>query len=50
MLGSDFPYPLGETPVGDLVRNASFLEEAERSSILGGNALNFLGQRAEVLR
>lgn len=43
MMGSDYPYPLGETPAGGLVRGASFLTEEQRSAILGGNARRFLG-------
>ena len=43
MLGSDFPYPLGETPAGGLVRRATFLTEEQRAAILGGNARRFLG-------
>ena len=43
MLGSDYPYPLGERPVGKVVRDATFLDEAQRSAILGGNAAAFLG-------
>lgn len=43
MLGSDYPYPLGERPVGAVVRRAGFLDDAQRSLLLGGNALRFLG-------
>ncbi|MBB4920475.1 amidohydrolase family protein [Streptosporangium saharense] len=43
MLGSDFPYPLGETPVGSLIRGAGFLSEESRAKLLGGNAARFLG-------
>lgn len=43
MLGSDYPYPLGESPAGDLVRRAGFLTDEQRRAILGGNALRFLG-------
>ncbi|MEU4830239.1 amidohydrolase family protein [Streptosporangium sp. NPDC023615] len=44
MLGSDFPYPLGESPVGALVRGAGFLSEPARAKLLGGNAVRFLGR------
>ena len=30
ILGSDYPYPLGEQPVGELVRSASALDDATR--------------------
>lgn len=43
MLGSDFPYPLGERPVGHLIRSAEFLDEGQRCALLGGNALRWLG-------
>ncbi|MEV0590176.1 amidohydrolase family protein [Nonomuraea cavernae] len=42
MLGSDFPYPLGESPAGDLIRKAAFLTEEARAKLLGGNAERFL--------
>lgn len=43
MVGSDYPYPLGERPVGAVVRRANFLSESERQSICRGNAERFLG-------
>jgi len=43
MLGSDYPFPLGEQRVGTLVRGASFLDEGRRAAIMGGNAAAFLG-------
>ncbi|GGH61252.1 amidohydrolase family protein [Rothia aerolata] len=45
MLGSDYPYPLGETPVGTVVREASFLTDEQEAKILGGNAQRFLGMK-----
>lgn len=42
MLGTDFPYPLGEQPAGHLIRTAEFLDEEQRRAMLGGNALQFL--------
>ncbi|HEY1485461.1 MAG TPA: amidohydrolase family protein [Micromonosporaceae bacterium] len=41
MLGSDYPYPLGERPVGYLLRRAD-LEPDVRAAILGGNAATYL--------
>ncbi|KQX01781.1 aminocarboxymuconate-semialdehyde decarboxylase [Massilia sp. Root418] len=42
MLGSDYPYPLGEQEVGKLIRDADF--SAQRTSrLLGGNAGEFFG-------
>ncbi|MEU4571085.1 amidohydrolase family protein [Nonomuraea sp. NPDC023979] len=43
MLGSDYPYPLGESPVGALVRKAGFLSDEARAKLLSGNAGAFLG-------
>jgi len=43
MLGSDYPFPLGEDRIGSLVRNAAFLPEADKAAILGGNAVDFFG-------
>jgi aminocarboxymuconate-semialdehyde decarboxylase len=43
VVGSDYPYPLGERPAGNVVRKAAFLDEATRAKILSGNARAFLG-------
>lgn len=42
MMGSDYPYPLGERPAGAVVRRTP-MSEPERAAILGGNAVRFLG-------
>ncbi|MEV6907463.1 amidohydrolase family protein [Amycolatopsis sp. NPDC051071] len=42
MVGSDYPYPLGERPVGEVVRKSGFLSETERRLITSGNAERFL--------
>ncbi|MEU8246869.1 amidohydrolase family protein [Nonomuraea sp. NPDC048916] len=44
MAGSDYPYPLGERPAGEVVRRADFLDDEARAAILGGNAARFLGR------
>ena len=41
MLGSDYPFPLGEHRVGTLIRE-SHLPAAEKARLLGGNAAQFL--------
>jgi len=46
VLGSDYPFPLGEQQVGRLVRESAFLTEAQRRKLLGENALDFLGLAA----
>lgn len=41
MLGSDYPFPLGEPKIGALIEGADFLSPAERSRLLAGNAVDF---------
>jgi aminocarboxymuconate-semialdehyde decarboxylase len=43
VVGSDYPYPLGERPAGNVVRQAAFLGDAERQRIMWDNAEVFLG-------
>lgn len=43
MVGSDYPYPLGERPVGNVVRRSQFLDDTAKAALLGGNAARFLG-------
>ena len=45
VMGSDYPYPLGERPAGAVVRRASFLDDAARARLLSGNAEAFLGRK-----
>ncbi len=42
VLGSDYPYPLGERPVGQVVRKT--LSPAQQEKVLSTNALRFLGR------
>jgi aminocarboxymuconate-semialdehyde decarboxylase len=44
ILGSDYPYPLGERPVGRVVHESGFLTPAQRGKLLSGNARRFLGR------
>lgn len=44
VVGSDYPYPLGERPAGGVVRKATFLDEPTRTRILSDNARTFLGR------
>ncbi|MEU3983499.1 amidohydrolase family protein [Streptomyces sp. NPDC026672] len=44
MVGSDYPYPLGERPAGAVVANSGFLTDEQRSLILRGNAERFLAR------
>lgn len=41
MLGTDYPYPLGEQQMGALVRGAETLSSEEKDRILGHNAAQF---------
>lgn len=43
MVGSDYPYPFGERPVGRVVEESDFLSESDRAAIREGNARRFLG-------
>ena len=44
IVGSDYPYPLGERPVAEVVGRAEFLTDAQRARLLSTNALRFLGR------
>jgi aminocarboxymuconate-semialdehyde decarboxylase len=46
MLGSDYPFPLGEERVGLLIRQCDLPEDA-KAKLLGGNAATFLGLRSD---
>ena len=43
MVGSDYPYPLGERPVGAVLDRADFLDDVQKQAIRRDNALRFLG-------
>ena len=47
MVGSDYPYPIGERPAGAVVRTNPLLSDDERSRIMTTNALRFLGNERE---
>ena len=49
LLGSDYPFPLGEERVGSLIRGSS-LTQGVKSSLLGGNAKRFLGLVEETAK
>ena len=48
MVGSDYPFPLGERPVGSVVDRADFLSDEQRADLLHGNARRFLSLRSPV--
>jgi aminocarboxymuconate-semialdehyde decarboxylase len=43
VLGSDYPFPLGEDQPGHLIESSNLFDDEEKESMLGGNALHFLG-------
>ena len=47
MLGSDYPFPLGEQTIGALVRGAGFLSAAQQQGILSDNAVSFFNLQEE---
>jgi aminocarboxymuconate-semialdehyde decarboxylase len=49
MLGSDYPFPLGELEAGKMVSGSSLFTPEEKSAILHQSALTFLGRSAEGL-
>ena len=48
MLGSDYPYPLGEQRVGGLIRAQRTLPATTRAKLLRGNAARLFGLEAPV--
>src|ERR1022692_4281729 len=47
MLGSDYPFPLGEERVGSLIRQSN-LPQHTKAKLLSGNAIRFLGLKSEA--
>jgi len=47
MLGTDFPFPLGEDPAGSLVESMADFTTALKDKILSENAFQFLGLQKE---
>ncbi len=43
MLGSDYPFPLGEIVPGNLIAEAPFLSDADKAKLHAGNAAAFFG-------
>ncbi len=48
VMGSDYPYPLGEIPAGSSIRDNALLSDDERVSLLRGNATTFLGRGTQI--
>jgi aminocarboxymuconate-semialdehyde decarboxylase len=46
MLGSDYPFPLGEHGIGSLIRSSPLAEQT-KIRLLGANAMEFLGLKSE---
>jgi aminocarboxymuconate-semialdehyde decarboxylase len=49
MLGSDYPFPLGEQQVGSLVRGSTALNAESKQRLLGGNAAAFFEIAGETV-
>ncbi len=49
LLGSDYPYPLGEEHIGALIRNSDLSSQA-KAKLLGGNAAELFGIKAAPVR
>jgi aminocarboxymuconate-semialdehyde decarboxylase len=47
MLGTDYPFPLGELEPGKLIESMTDLEKDAKAKLLGENAMKFLGRRME---
>jgi aminocarboxymuconate-semialdehyde decarboxylase len=47
MLGSDYPFPLGEECVGSLIRESNF-PQATKTKLLGRNSMQFLALQSEA--
>jgi aminocarboxymuconate-semialdehyde decarboxylase len=47
MLGSDYPFPLGEQRIGSLIRASGDLDAIQKAKLLGGNAVRFFSLAAE---
>ena len=41
MLGSDYPFPLGEQKIGSLIKNSNSFNSETKSRLSGGNAVKF---------
>lgn len=48
VLGSDYPFPLGEHPIGGLIRSSRFPRDVQ-ARLLGTNAAEFLGLKCEIV-
>ncbi|XP_019945406.2 2-amino-3-carboxymuconate-6-semialdehyde decarboxylase isoform X3 [Paralichthys olivaceus] len=47
MLGTDYPFPLGELQPGSLIESMDEFDETLKDKLLAGNALEFLGLKRE---
>jgi aminocarboxymuconate-semialdehyde decarboxylase len=48
MLGSDYPFPLGEQSIGKLVAEQPGFSDADKRAIYADNAVEFFGLQALV--
>lgn len=50
MLGSDYPFPLGEAHPGKLIDSVGFLDAGAKARLLGENALEFFDTKLATFR
>jgi len=43
MMGSDYPFPLGEIHPGEMIKNSELIDDATKQTVLYDNAANFFG-------
>uniref|UniRef100_A0A668RWH3 2-amino-3-carboxymuconate-6-semialdehyde decarboxylase n=1 Tax=Oreochromis aureus TaxID=47969 RepID=A0A668RWH3_OREAU len=48
MLGTDYPFPLGELQPGSLIESMDVFDDTLKDKLLAGNALEFLGLKREL--
>jgi aminocarboxymuconate-semialdehyde decarboxylase len=49
-LGSDYPFPLGESSPGSLIESLAGVSKADKERMLSGTALEFLGLKKKDRR
>ena len=43
MMGSDYPFPLGEIHPGEMIKNSELIDDETKQAVLYDNAANFFG-------
>jgi len=50
VMGSDYPFPLGEHEPGKLIESMAELNKTVKEKLLWKNALNFLGLKESIIK